>query len=446
MENKMLSMPVRRLLLHMSWPMMLSMFIQALYNLVDSMFVAQLSADGFVALSLAYPVQALMVSVCVGAGVGVNTMLSRRLGEGRPKDACAVALNGYFLYVCCWLLFLTLGALFSRPFLRLYSDVPQIVAYGSQYLTIITVGSVGMCMQFAGERVLQASGDAVGPMIIQGIGAVINLILDPILIFGLGPFPRLEVAGAAIATILGQIVGMLVGLALVRRSRALPLQLKGFRPSGAAVGEILHIGLPAMVMQSLTTVMSLGMNKLLALFSETGVFLLGAYSKLQTFIFMPVYGLNNGLIPVVSFNYGARRRDRVVGLVRFALVIALSILGVGMLLLLFFPAPLLALFDAGPEILADGIPALRMIALSFLFAAVSIIFCSSFQALGAPMLSLAISLLRQAAILLPVALILCLVNPRLVWLCFLAAESVSCLLSLILWRWVSRSKLDQLEV
>lgn len=440
------SMPVRRLLIHMSWPMMLSMFIQALYNLVDSMFVAQLSADGFVALSLAYQVQTLMVSVCVGVGVGVNTMLSRRLGQRRLPDACAVALNGYFLYLCCWLIFSALGLLFSRPYIRLFSDVPQVIQYGGQYLTIITVCSVGMCMQFAGERVLQASGDAVGPMVIQGVGAVINLILDPVLIFGLGPFPRLEVTGAALATVLGQAVGMLAGLILVRRNRVLPLGLRGFRPSGAVAGEILRIGFPAMVMQSLSTVMGMGLNKLLALFSQTGVFILGAYFKLQTFIFMPVYGLNNGLIPVVSYNYGARSRARVTGLVRFALFIAGVILAAGMLLLLLFPGPLLALFDAGPEVLDGGIPALRIIALSFPFAAVSIILCSAFQALGAPMLSLAVSLLRQVVILLPVALILCLIQPGLVWLCFLAAEGVSCLFSLLLWRRVSRSKLADLEV
>ena len=302
-------MPVRRLLLHMSWPMMLSMLIQALYNLVDSMFVAQLSTDGFVALSLAYPVQTLMISICVGTGVGVNTILSRRLGERRPAEASAVAMNGYFLYLCCWLIFLIPGVLFSRPFLALFSDVPQVVDYGSQYLAIVTAGSLGVCMQFSGERVLQASGDAVGPMCIQGIGAVVNLLLDPLLIFGLGPFPRLEVAGAALATVIGQLVGMTVGLLLVRRSRVLVLQARGFRPSRSVILEILKIGFPAMVMQSLATVMTLGMNKLLSFFSATGVFILGAYFKLQSFLFMPVYGLNNGLIPVVSFNYGAKKRE-----------------------------------------------------------------------------------------------------------------------------------------
>ena len=391
-ENKMAVMPVRRLLLHMSWPMMLSMLIQALYNLVDSMFVAQLSTDGFVALSLAYPVQTLMISICVGTGVGVNTILSRRLGERRPAEASAVAMNGYFLYLCCWLIFLIPGVLFSRPFLALFSDVPQVVDYGSQYLAIVTAGSLGVCMQFSGERVLQASGDAVGPMCIQGIGAVVNLLLDPLLIFGLGPFPRLEVAGAALAT-----------------------------------------------------VMTLGMNKLLSFFSATGVFILGAYFKLQSFLFMPVYGLNNGLIPVVSFNYGAKKRERITGLIHFALIIAAGLLAAGTLLLLLVPGPLLGLFNADAAVLADGVPALRLVSLSFVFAAVGIIFSSSFQALGCPMLSLILSLLRQVVLLLPAALVLGLLAPRLIWLSFLLAEGFSSLLALVLYRRLYRTKLARLE-
>ncbi|MCI6399790.1 MATE family efflux transporter [Flavonifractor sp. DFI.6.63] len=444
-ENKMAVMPVRRLLLHMSWPMMLSMLIQALYNLVDSMFVAQLSTDGFVALSLAYPVQTLMISICVGTGVGVNTILSRRLGERRPAEASAVAMNGYFLYLCCWLIFLIPGVLFSRPFLALFSDVPQVVDYGSQYLAIVTAGSLGVCMQFSGERVLQASGDAVGPMCIQGIGAVVNLLLDPLLIFGLGPFPRLEVAGAALATVIGQLVGMTVGLLLVRRSRVLVLQARGFRPSRSVILEILKIGFPAMVMQSLATVMTLGMNKLLSFFSATGVFILGAYFKLQSFLFMPVYGLNNGLIPVVSFNYGAKKRERITGLIHFALIIAAGLLAAGTLLLLLVPGPLLGLFNADAAVLADGVPALRLVSLSFVFAAVGIIFSSSFQALGCPMLSLILSLLRQVVLLLPAALVLGLLAPRLIWLSFLLAEGFSSLLALVLYRRLYRTKLARLE-
>ena len=254
-------MPVRRLLLNMAWPMMLSMLIQALYNMVDSMFVAQLSADGFVALSLVYPIQTLMISICVGVGVGYNALLARRLGEGRPEEANRVVAHGYFLYLACWVIFLVLGITMARPFMGLFAPgQPQVITYGAQYLSIVIGASVGVCMQFAGERTLQATGNTVGPMIIQGIGAVVNLILDPLLIFGIGPFPRLEVAGAAIATVLGQLVGMTVGLVMVRRNSLVRLSFRGFRPDGAIIGPILRVGIPASLVQALATVMNLGMN------------------------------------------------------------------------------------------------------------------------------------------------------------------------------------------
>lgn len=438
-------MPVRRLLLNMSWPMMLSMLIQALYNLVDSIFVAQLSGAGFEALSLVYPVQTLMIAVCVGTGIGVNSLLSRRLGEGRPEEANAMALHGYLLYFLTWAAFSVVSLTLLRRYMWFFTDNPVTAVYGLDYLTIVTVGSFGMCWQFAGERVLQATGNAVGPMIIQGLGAVINLILDPMLIFGIGPFPRLEVVGAALATIIGQFAGMTVGLIMVRRNHVLVLHVRGFRPSMEVVREIYRIGLPAIAMQALTTVMTLGMNKILAMTSETGVFILGAYFKLQSFIFMPVYGLNNGLIPVVSFNYGAGSRRRVEGLIHFALVIAVVIMAAGTLLLLLIPGPLLQLFDAPAAVLTDGIPALRTVSLSFVFAGVSIILCSAFQALGCPMQSLVISLLRQAAILLPAALILGLAFPGAIWSSFLIAEAVSCLISFLFYRVIRRDTISTLE-
>ena len=438
-------MPVRRLLLNMSWPMMLSMLIQALYNLVDSVFVAQLSGAGFEALSLVYPIQTLMIAVCVGTGVGVNSLLSRRLGERRQEDACSVAIHGYFLYFLTWVAFSAVSLFCLRGYMWFFTDDPVTAVYGLDYLTIVTVGSLGMCWQFAGERVLQATGNAVGPMVIQGLGAVINLVLDPLLIFGIGPFPRLEVVGAALATVIGQFVGMAVGLVMVRRNRVLTLHLSGFRPRKDTIGEIYRIGLPAIAMQALTTVMSLGMNKILAVCSDTGVFILGAYFKLQSFIFMPVYGMNNGLIPVVSFNYGAGSRKRVEGLIHFSLVITAAIMAAGTLVLLLFPGPLLGLFDADAAVLADGIPALRLVALSFLFAGLSIILCSAFQAVGCPIHSLVISLLRQAVILLPVALLLGMFSPRLVWLSFLIAEGISCGVSLLFYRRIRAKTIAALD-
>lgn len=295
-----------------------------------------------------------MIAVCVGTGIGVNSLLSWRLGEGRPEEANAMALHGYLLYFLTWAAFSVVSLTLLRRYMWFFTDNPVTAVYGLDYLTIVTVGSFGMCWQFAGERVLQATGNSVGPMIIQGLGAVINLILDPMLIFGIGPFPRLEVVGAALATIIGQFAGMTVGLIMVRRNqRSWSSMCSGFRPSMEVVREIYRIGLPAIAMQALTTVMTLGMNKILAMTSETGVFILGAYFKLQSFIFMPVYGLNNGLIPVVSFNYGAGSRRRVEGLIHFALVIAVVIMAAGTLLLLLIPGPLLQLFDA-PARRLDG--------------------------------------------------------------------------------------------
>ena len=439
-------MPVRRLLLNMAWPMMLSMLIQALYNMVDSMFVAQLSADGFVALSLVYPIQTLMISICVGVGVGYNALLARRLGEGRPEEANRVVAHGYFLYLACWVIFLVLGITLARPFMELLAPgQPQVITYGAQYLSIVIGASVGVCMQFAGERTLQATGNTVGPMIIQGIGAVVNLILDPLLIFGIGPFPRLEVAGAAIATVLGQLVGMTVGLVMVRRNSLVRLSFRGFRPDGAIIGPILRVGIPASLVQALATVMNLGMNLILPLFTASGVFILGAYFKLQSFLFMPVAGLNNALIPIVSFNYGAQQRERITGVIRFALAASIAIMAAGTVVMAVLPGPLLRLFEADAAVLGEGVPALRMIALSFPFAGVSIVLCAVLQAVGESLRSLAVSLARQILLVLPAALALGLLAPERMWLCFLLSELLSCGLALLLYRQICRQKLSRLS-
>lgn len=438
--------PVRRLLLNMAWPMMLSMLIQALYNLVDSMFVAQLSSDGFVALALVYPIQTLMIAVCVGTGVGFNALLARRLGEDRPDEANRVVANGYFVYLVCWVVFLVLGVGLAPVFMALFAPgQPQVIDYGIQYLSIVTGASVGICMQFAGERTLQATGNTVGPMVIQGIGAVINLILDPLLIFGIGPFPRMEVAGAALATVLGQVVGMVVGLCMVRRSSIVRLSFRGFRPDSAIIRTMFRVGVPAILVQALATVMNLGMNLILPLFTASGVFILGAYFKLQSFLFMPVNGLNNALIPIVSFNYGARQRSRITGVIHFALVLSAAIMAVGTVVFLAIPGPLLRLFDADAAVLAEGISALRLIALSFVCAGVSVILCAALQALGAANSSLVVSLLRQLVLLFPLALLLGALRPSLVWLAFLLSEGAACLTALLLYRRTARGRLAGME-
>ena len=427
--------PVRRLLIRMSWPMMLSMLVQALYNLVDSIFVAQINEAGFLALSLAFPVQTLMIAIQAGLGVGINAMLSRRLGEGRRDQAEAVAAHGVVLYLLCWLLFLIFGLAGSRWFMTLYTDDPQVITYGVQYITIVTVLSVGSCMQFAGERVLQAIGNPIGPMLIQGVGAVVNLILDPIFIFGLLGFPRLEVAGAALATAIGQLVGMAIAICMVRRNRVITLRLKGFRPQREVVADILRIGLPAVVMETLFTIMTLGMNKILAVFTQTGVFIMGAFFKIQSFIYMPVFGLNNGLTPAVSFNYGARSRDRVDGLIRFALVITSVVMGVGMLIFLAIPDLLLACFDANETVMVDGVPALRILSLSFVTSGLSIVLSSAFQALEASSFSLTLSLLRQMIVLLPLSLLFgVLWGGQAIWWAFGVSEGACFLAALAFYR------------
>lgn len=445
-ENKMAIMPVRRLLIHMSWPPMLSMLLQALYNMVDSIFVAQLNGAAFIALSLCFPVQTLMTAIQAGTGVGVNAMISRRLGEKRPEEAGVMATNGCFLYLLSWLAFLAFGLFFSRPFMMLYSEDPVVIEYGVQYLMIVTATSIGSCMQFAGERILQATGNAIGPMVIQGVGAIVNLILDPILIFGLFGFPRLEVAGAALATGFGQIVGMGIALVLVYRNQMIKLKLRGFRPDKTVILEIYRIGMPAIAMQSLFTLMTLGMNKLLDIFTDTGVFIMGAYFKIQSFIFMPVFGLNNGLTPVVSFNYGAKNQTRVVGLIRFAVTIAAGVMVGGMLIFLILPHVLLSFFDADQTTLEEGVRILRILSLSFLPCGVTLVLCAAFQALGSSMLSFGLSIIRQVVILMPVAMILGLfVGPDMIWWAFCISESIGFAGALLLYRRLYQTKIAGLE-
>ena len=443
-DTRMGTMPVRPLLLRMAWPMMLSMLIQALYNLVDSMFVSRLSGEAFQALSLAYPVQMFMVAVCVGAGVGLNALLSKRLGQGERTEAKAVALNGIFLYLLCYLLFLFFALFLARPFMAFFTADSAILSAGRTYLTIVTGVSVGMTMQFATERILLACGDPVGPMVIQGVGAVVNLIMDPILIFGLGPFPALGVAGAAIATVMGQWTGMAVGFLLLRRLRRFPVSPKGFRPRVDILAELCRIGIPAAAMQSLSSVMTLGLNKIMALYDPNAVFILGAYFKLQTFLIMPVSGLTNGLTPLVSYNYGARSRERILALTRFALALGAAIMAVGTVLLLLIPGPLLGLFGADQAVLDSGIPALRWIAAGLIFSGLSMVLCAVFQALGAAMTSLVISLLRQVVLILPAAYLLGLVQVRLIWASFPLAEVLACLAELVLFRRIQRKRLSEL--
>ncbi len=438
-ENKMGTMPVNRLLLSMSIPMMISMLVQALYNVVDSYFVAQISEDALNAVSLAFPVQNLMIAVAVGTGVGINALLSKSLGERRQRRANATALNGLFLAVLSCLVFMVIGLLGSRLFFQVQTNEQAIVDYGVDYMTIVCGLSVGMFLQTASDRLLQATGRTIYTMVTQAVGAVINIIMDPILIFGLFGFPRMEVAGAALATVLGQILAACLSLFFnLTRNHDIQFHFRGFRPDGRIIARIYSVGIPSIIMQSIGSVMVFGMNKILISFTTTATAVFGVYFKLQSFVFMPVFGLNNGMVPIVAYNYGARRPDRIVKTIRYSVTYAVCIMLVGLMIFQLAPDVMLNLFraegDSG-DMLTIGVPALRIISLSFLFAGYAIVCSSVFQALGHGVLSLTVSVVRQLVVLLPVGFLLSLTgNLELVWWAFPIAELFSLTLCTIFLR------------
>ena len=419
-ENILGTMPMGRLIFTMSGPIMLSMLMQAVYNLVDSIYVARLGDDAFLALSYAYPIQTLLIAFCVGTGVAFSAVLSQRLGAKQMDQASSVVLHGGVLYFLCWLIFFLFGLLGADAYLRTCTDTPSVIAQGTAYLQVCCCLSFGVCTQFPCERILQSMGRPAGFMIIQGSGALLNIILDPILIFVFD----MGVAGAAVATVIGQITGAVIGLFLVHGLREqFPISLRGQHLQPALLEELGRIAGPAILMQSLSSAMSFGLNTILRRVSETAVWVLGVYFKLQSFVFMPIFSVNNGLISIISFNYGARDRRRVSGAIRFGMLLAVGtgIIGCGLLILC--ASPLLQVcFNAGAQALALGIPALGLTALSFPVAAVNIILSSAFQSLGHSRYSLVISLLRYIVLLLPVALLLIYLRPASAFLCFLITE------------------------
>lgn len=447
-ENKMGVMPVNRLLLNMAIPIMISMMVQAFYNVVDSYFVSQLSQDALNAVSLAFPVQNLMIAVSVGTGVGVNALLARSLGQGDREKVNRSAVNGIFLTALSCLVFVVLGLTCSRLFYTVQTDIEGIISYGTDYLTIVCGVSVGLFFAVLMERLLQATGQTFYTMIAQAVGAVTNIILDPILIFGLGPFPRMEVAGAALATVIGQIFGCCVSIFFnLTRNPEISLSLKGFRPHGPTIREIYSVGLPSIVMQSIGSVMVFGMNQILIAFTDTATAVFGVYFKLQSFFFMPVFGLNNGMVPIVAYNYGARKPGRIIKTIKLSVMYATILMVLGFLVFQLFPGPLLDLFrseeDAAGNLLTIGIPALRIISFSWLLAGFGIVCGSVFQALDHGVLSLTTSLVRQLVVLLPVAFLLARLfqNLDVVWLAFPIAELFSATLCAIFLRRVYRREI-----
>lgn len=445
-ENKMGTMPEGKLIVTMSFPIMLSMLVQALYNIVDSAFVARISEDALTAVSLAFPVQLLMIAVATGAGVGVNALLSRRLGQKKQTEADAVAVNGVFLSVCFWLVFAVLGLLFGRAFIAAFTDVPAVIDMGTSYVTVVTVASCGVFLLFVAERLMQATGNTVYHMITQLIGAVLNCVLDPLLIFGLAGFPALGTTGAALATVISQITAMAIGFFInIKFNHDVHLRVRGFRPDAEILSGIIRIGLPAAVQQSLMSVLTVGLNRILMPFSQTAVSFYGVYYKLQNFLFMPVYGLNNALIPMIGYNFGAQNRRRIERITRYALYLAVGIMAAGTVLFEALPVPLLRLFDASDAMLAIGVPGIRTIALSFCFAGASVILSGCMQGLGRGGESLWVALVRQLIVVLPAAVLLAQVSLNAVWLSFPLAETAGFVLAVLLHRRVTQRLLAPLS-
>lgn len=445
-ENKMGYMPINKLLFGMSVPMMISMLVTALYNIVDSIFVAQISENALTAVSLANPIQTLMIALGAGTGVGVNALLSRSLGEKNYEKAGDVAKNGIFLAGVSYLVFLVIGLVLVKPFFLAQTNDAEIVGYGVDYLSIVCCCSFGLYGQFIFERLLQSTGRTTYTMITQTVGAVINLILDPIFIFGWFGIPAMGVKGAAIATVTGQVIGAIVGAILnVKKNTEIDINMKSFKPYMDVIRQIYQIGIPSIIMQSIGSVMVFSLNKILIMFSSTATAVFGVYFKLQSFIFMPIFGLNNGMVPIIAYNFGAKKKDRMMQTYKLALGTAICIMLIGVVLFETIPDKLFLLFGASDHMLGMGIPALRIIALHFPIGAFCIVTGSVLQAVGKATYSMINSICRQLLVLIPAAYLLAqLGNVNYVWFSYLIAEGVSMVVTAIFFKKVYREVIKPL--
>ena len=443
-ENKLGTMPISKLIWNMSLPIIASMLVQALYNIVDSVFVSWVSEASLTAVSLAFPAQNLMISLAAGTAVGVNALLGRALGAGEQQRVDRVAMNGMFLALVGFVVSCVLGLTCAGAFLRSQTQVEEIVVMGEQYLHIVMGCSFALFGQIMLERLLQGTGRSLLSMYTQGLGAIVNIILDPMFIF----LFKMGVAGAAVATVIGQICGMLLAAYFnVKKNQDIRLQVRGFRPDWRIIGSIYAIGLPSVIMMAIGSVMTFLMNKILIVYHaahETAATAFGIYFKLNSFIFMPVFGMNNGVVPIIAYNYGAQNRARMVEAIKRSAVYASAIMVVGMALFLAIPGTLLNIFDASETMLSVGIPALRTICLSFWIAGACIALSGSFQALGKSLYSMVISIVRQLVFLVPIAYVLARYgaangNSNLVWWCFPLAELASLSVTLAFFRRLYRT-------
>lgn len=433
-ENKMGTMPVNKLLISMSLPMIISMLVQAMYNIVDSVFVAQISENALTAVSLAFPLQNLMIAFAGGTAVGVNALLSRSLGEKNQDHVNQTAVNSVFIFLVTAVIFMIAGLTLSNLFFNVQTTNTEIVNAGTQYSMIVVGCSIGLFCQFLFERLLQATGRTLFTMVTQGLGAISNIILDPIFIFGLCGFPKMGVAGAALATITGQIIACLLALFFnLKFNHDIHFKFKRFRPNAHIVKQIYSVGIPSIIMQSIGSVMTFGMNTILITFSTTATAVFGVYFKLQSFVFMPVFGLNNGMIPIIAYNLGAKQKKRMFDTIKLAMIYATGMMIIGVIFFETIPQTLLGFFNASEAMIKIGTPALRIIAIHFIFAGFSIVCSATFQAVGKGTYSLLTSLIRQLLVLLPCAYVLSLTgNLDLIWLCFPIAEIFSAVTSFIL--------------
>ena len=434
-QNKMGTGKMLPLIVSMALPAMFSMLVQALYNIVDSYFVAQYSTEGLAAVSLAFPIQNLLIAFSVGTSVGAGSLISRKLGEGNQEAANNTAVHSVVLCSLTWLVFVLFGIFGSRPFYEIFESNQTIISMGTDYMTIVTVFSLGSFIQVCFEKIFQSTGNMIWPMIIQLVGAVTNIILDPIMIFGLLGLPAMGVAGAAWATVIGQFAGAIVAVVVMKlRDHAIEIRLKGFRFHKKTIKDIYVVGIPTIVMNSIGTVMTMAMNGILAGFSAAAYTVFGIYFKLQSFIFMPIFGLSSGLMSIMGYNYGARNRKRVISALKIGMVFAVSINLIGTLIFELFPSQLLGIFNATQEIYEIGVPALRIIAIAFVTAAISIVCSTLFQAVGKGSYSLINSVLRQLAILVPAAWLLSMVNLTAIWFALPISDVIAMIVALIQFR------------
>lgn len=446
-ENKMGTMEIKKLIMTMSLPIMISMLVQALYNIVDSMFVARVSDNALAAVSLCYPIQMIIVALACGTAVGLNALLSRYLGQKMQKEANQVALHGILLAVVNWIVFAIIGIFFSEPFLRLFSTDEEILQMGISYMRICTILSFGVFMQITYERIMQSTGNTVYNMIIQGVGALVNILLDPIFIFGMFGMPKLGVTGAAIATVTGQIIAMLMGIIITQKKiKEVQIHFKEFKFHMQMIKDMYRIAIPAILMQSIMSFMTVFMNMILVRFSELAVSAFSIYFKLQQFVFMAVNGMNNALIPIISYNYGAKKQKRIMESIHFSLLIACVIMVVGTMIFQIFPQQLMYLFDAKEEMMSIGVPALRIISLSFIFAGVSLVLSSVFQSVDHANKSLVVTLLRQMVLLLPLVYVLAQqFGLDALWWAFPITESIVSVLAFVYLQIVKKKTILTLE-